>query len=216
MTWLEDTEPRRGLRARLPWVGRGGAGASSADEERQRFEALTVPHAAAVYRTAYHLSGNAAEAEDLTQEAYLRAYRGFATYRGGEVRAWLLAIVRHVFLDECRKRGRLTLVELEAVEGPGASRRGGGPPGAPSAESEALRQVPSAAVAQAFAALPAEWRLVVLLADVEERSYREIAAATGVPLGTVMSRLHRARKRMKESLLDAAPSSGRRRHEKSA
>jgi RNA polymerase sigma-70 factor (ECF subfamily) len=79
-----------------------------------------------------------------------------------------------------------------------------------------LGRLPSAAVAAALAALPAEWRLVVLLADVEERSYREIAEATGVPLGTVMSSLHRARKRMKESLLDAAPSSGRRRHEKSA
>jgi RNA polymerase sigma-70 factor (ECF subfamily) len=209
VTWLEDTEPKRGLRARLPWIGRGSATAASADEERRRFEALTVPHAAAVYRTAYHLSGNAAEAEDLTQEAYLRAYRGFATYRGGEVRAWLLAIVRHVFLDECRKRGRLTLVELEAAEGPSASRGSASPPGAPSAESEALSRLPSAAVAAAFAALPPEWRLVVLLADVEERSYREIAEATGVPLGTVMSRLHRARKRMKETLLDATAGCGR-------
>jgi RNA polymerase sigma-70 factor (ECF subfamily) len=188
---------------------RGGATAPSGEGERERFEALTLPHAAAVYRTAYHLSGQAAEAEDLTQEAYLRAYRSFATYRGGEVRAWLLAIVRHVFVDECRKRGRVTLVELEAAEGPGRAGSAGPARGAPSAEQEALGRLPSAAVAAALAALPAEWRLVVLLADVEERSYREIAALTGVPLGTVMSRLHRARKRMKESLLAVTAGCGR-------
>ena len=76
-------------------------------------------------------------------------------------------------------------------------------------ESEALSRLPSETVAAAFAALPPEWRLVVLLADVEERSYREIAALTGVPLGTVMSRLHRARKRMKARLLDAAVGQGK-------
>jgi RNA polymerase sigma-70 factor (ECF subfamily) len=209
VTWLSAEDEELSLVQRARAAMRGGASAPSDEEERQRFEVLTLPHAAAVYRTAYHLSGNAAEAEDLTQEAYLRAYRRFATYRGGEVRAWLLAIVRHVFLDECRKRGRLSLVALEAAEGPGASRGASSPPGAPSAESEALRRLPSAAVAQAFAALPPEWRLVVLLADVEERSYREIAELTGVPLGTVMSRLHRARKRMKESLLDASAGCGR-------
>src|SRR5829696_521079 len=160
------------------------------------FAAMTLGHAGALYRLAYHLAGNADEAEDLTQETYLRAYRGFAGFRGGDIRAWLFTILRHVFLDECRRRKRMPLIEstdddaLTFSSDPGVS--------TPSAESEALRCLPSEAVDRAFASLPPDWRLVVLLADVEELSYREIADVMGIPLGTVMSRLHRARKRLQE------------------
>src|SRR5215204_367872 len=75
------------------------------------FSAMALGHAGALYRMAYHLAGKADEAEDLTQETYLRAYRGFAGFRGGDVRAWLLTILRHVFLDECRRRQHMPVIE---------------------------------------------------------------------------------------------------------
>jgi RNA polymerase sigma-70 factor (ECF subfamily) len=183
------------------------------------FEALTLPHAAALYRTAYHLTGSAVEAEDLTQETYLRAFRSFAGFRDGDVRAWLFAILRHAFIDDYRKRGRSPTVapDIDIDEEGALAGSGMVTAWAPSAESEALRSLPSEAIERAFAALPPEWRMVVMLADVEELSYREIADVMDVPLGTVMSRLHRARKRLQEHLRDA-PRSGwsQKRSERSA
>lgn len=176
------------------------------------FEAVALPHAGALYRTAYHLSRNATEAEDLTQETFLRAYRAFGTYRGGNVRSWLFAILRNAFLDECRRRGRHLTAEID-VEDDVVATMGAS---TPSAESEALRYFPSEAIDRAFAGLPADWRLVVLLADVEELSYREIADVMGVPQGTVMSRLHRARKRLQEKLVDSPQIGRKRQNEKSA
>src|SRR5215217_4323345 len=178
------------------------------------FSAMTLGHADALYRLAYHLAGNADEAEDLTQEAYLRAYRRFAGFRGGDVRAWLFTILRHVFLDECRRRRRIPV--LESADDDGFARTTlDARTSAPSAETEALCRLPSDAVERAFAVLPPDWRLVVLLADVEELSYREIAEIMEIPLGTVMSRLHRAHKRLQQRLLDNRQPD-RNQHERSA
>jgi RNA polymerase sigma-70 factor (ECF subfamily) len=160
------------------------------------FEALALPHAPALYRTAYHLAGNAFEAEDLTQETFLRAFRGIGGFRGGDLRAWLFAILRHAFLDECRRRGRSPLVEYDIDEGTETLAAS-----VPSAEIEALRDMPNEEVARALAALPEDWRMIVMLADVEGFSYREIANAMEIPLGTVMSRLHRARRRLYDLML---------------
>jgi RNA polymerase sigma-70 factor (ECF subfamily) len=186
---------RRGRSSRLQ--------APAAEAQDSDFEALTLMHASALYRTAHYLTGNAFEAEDLTQETYLRAYRAFAGFRGENARAWLFAIMRHAFIDECRRRGRLTTVELDDGEGE-VSVQLEGNDWAPSAETEALRRLPSEAIERAFAALPPEWRLIVLLADIEDFAYREIADVTGIPIGTVMSRLHRARKRLQEALPESA------------
>jgi RNA polymerase sigma-70 factor (ECF subfamily) len=181
-----------------PWPSRPEATPAGPDRLHE-FEALTLPHATALYRTAYHLAGDVRDAEDLAQETYLRAFRGFADFRGGDIRAWLFTILRHAFLDECRRQGRRPAIahDLDGVAGPDG---GGG--WSPSAESEVLRRLPSEAIARAFAALPVDWRLVVVLADVEELTYREIADVMGVPVGTVMSRLHRARQRLRQQLLD--------------
>jgi RNA polymerase sigma-70 factor, ECF subfamily len=178
------------------------------------FATMTLGHAGALYRLAYHLAGNADEAEDLTQETYLRAYRGFAGFRGGDVRAWLFTILRHVFLDECRRRRRMPVTESADDDAFARTTQDAGT-WAPSAEAEALRRLPSDAVERAFAELPPDWRLVVLLADVEELSYREIAEIMEIPLGTVMSRLHRAHRRLQQRLLDTRQS-GRNQHERSA
>ena len=207
VTWFDNGPVERRLTRLARWGGggaRNGAESSSPVVRAARFEELALPHARALFRTAYHLSGNAAEAEDLTQEAYLRAFRAFDDYRGGEFRAWLLAILRNAFLDECRRRGRRVMVELEVADLPSGPGNGAASAWAPSAESEALRHLPGEAIERAFAALPPDWKLVVLLADVEDLTYREIAEVTCVPIGTVMSRLHRARKRMQEQILNNA------------
>src|SRR5215203_4361604 len=178
------------------------------------FAAMTLGHAGALYRLAYHLAGNADEAEDLTQEAYLRAYRGFAGFRGGDVRAWLFTILRHVFLDQCRRHQRM-LVVVSADDDVRTFTQNDAGTWAPSAEAEALRLLPSEAIERAFAALAPDWRLVVLLADVEDLSYREIADIMEIPLGTVMSRLHRAHRQLQERLLNDRQR-GRNQHERSA
>jgi len=204
-------------RSKMAWIGREQANATVSPPERAvdtDFATTTLVHAAALYRTAYHLAGNAAEAEDLTQETFLRAYRGFAGFRGGDMRAWLFTILRHAFLDECRRRQRMPVTEsvdddalaVSAPDSHGWS---------PSAESEALRCLPSEAIDRAFATLPPDWRLVVLLADVEELSYREIADVLAIPIGTVMSRLYRARKRLQDQL-GSSRLHGRKPHERSA
>ncbi len=225
MTWIERGSMqgvRQGGRQELDAAGWMRLGQVSPDGRANQtvediapdFASMALEHASALYRTAYHLAGNAFEAEDLTQETYLRAYRAFAEFRGGDARAWLFTILRHVFLDECRRRGRMPTIESADDDALAFSTHAAGAC-APSAESEALRRLPSEAVERAFAALPPDWRLVVLLADVEELSYREIADIMGIPLGTVMSRLHRARKRLQERLLDSQPR-GWNHHERSA
>lgn len=207
MNWLQRASSPRARRltlrsqdanTRVQPEMRHPDGQSEAAREipKRDFEALALPHAAALYRTAYYLTTNRVEAEDLTQETYLRAYRGFDGFRGGDPRAWLFTILRHAFIDECRRRGRSPIVEGDideiSTERLGAS--------APSAETEALRRAPSEHVERAFAALPEDWRMIVLLADVEEFTYQEIARAMDIPVGTVMSRLHRARKRLFDSM----------------
>jgi RNA polymerase sigma-70 factor, ECF subfamily len=204
--------PMRSLRpfgAQFASLGSAGetAAANAMDEgsipyrDAETFEALALPLAESLYRLAFHLTRNQAEAEDLTQETFLRAFRAFDAYRGGNFRAWVFAILRNAFRDNCRRRGREPLTDDDVddllpfrVVANGAV--------APSAESEALRTLPSEAIERAFAALPPEWRLTVILADVEELSYREIADVLDVPIGTVMSRLSRARKRLQDQLRD--------------
>src|SRR5215210_9109817 len=126
-------------RSKMAWIGREQANAIVSPPERAvntDFATTTLVHAAALYRTAYHLAGNTAEAEDLTQETFLRAYRGFAGFRGGDMRAWLFTILRHAFLDECRRRQRMPVTESVddalAVSAPDSHAW------SPSAESEAL------------------------------------------------------------------------------
>ena len=170
----------------------------------QRFEELMLPHAEAVYRTAYYLVGGQ-EAEDLTQETYLKAYQAFDQFRGPNAKAWLCAILRHAFLDHCRRRRHeLPFVPLEL----GAPAGDRGEARAPSAEEQVLDGQLDGDVQSALRALPDEWRLVLLLADVEDLTYREIAEVTQVPIGTVMSRLCRARRRLRDHLGEYARRAG--------
>jgi RNA polymerase sigma-70 factor, ECF subfamily len=164
------------------------------DEKRRRFEALAMPHLDAAHNLARWLTRGGAEADDIVQEAMLRAYRSFDGFRGEAVKPWLLAIVRNCHRDALEQRKRHTAAPLEE-EGEAPVAAEGLTP-----EGEAIQQGASRLLDKAIRALPAEFREVVILRELEEMSYRDIAAATGTPIGTVMSRLARGRALLKAEL----------------
>lgn len=171
---------------------------------RARFEAEALPLMPTMYSTAYGLTRNASDAEDLVQDTFLRAYRGFFQFREGtNLKAWLYRIMRNTFNTNYRKRKRepetIPVTDVEdwylysKMQDSGL---------APSAESSVLETLPDEEVQGALLSLPGRFRTVVLLADVEGFTYAEIAEITGTPLGTVMSRLHRGRKALEKRLWD--------------
>jgi RNA polymerase sigma factor (sigma-70 family) len=176
-------------------AGPGGA------ERARRFRDLALPQLDAAYNLARHLARDAEAAEDIVQDAYLRALRGFDGYRGGDPRAWILQIVRNRFYDWARERRLDRTVPLPAAAGGEADEAGADIPD-PNAGTpeEALAGVDEAlAVRAVVAGLPAPFREALVLREMEDLSYREIAAVTGTPIGTVMSRLARARQMFGEA-----------------
>ena len=166
-----------------------------------RFEALLMPHLDAAYNLARWLTRNDHDAQDVVQEAYLRAMRYFASFRGEQARPWLLQIVRHTGYSWLQQNRPGDLVSLDddnatAIE-----------PAAP-AEHEpmavAARNADQALINRAIAALPVVFREVLVLRELEDLSYKEIARIVGVPVGTVMSRLSRARALLQRALLPGA------------
>jgi RNA polymerase sigma-70 factor (ECF subfamily) len=159
---------------------------------RSRFESVVLPHLDAAYALARWLTRNDADAADVAQEAVLRAYRYFDTYREGDAKSWLLRIVRRTCYSWLERNRPADIAPLEAE----AEYDEGGA-GAPHAASntEALLQSRSdlRRLDVLVEALPAPLREVIVLRELHELGYREIAEVTGVPIGTVMSRLHRAR-----------------------
>jgi len=160
------------------------------DEKRGRFEAQVLPHLDAAHRFARWLSRSSVDAEDVVQEAFLRAFRAFDTLRGSDVKAWLLAIVRNCHATSLKQRQRFAAEPLpqehEAAADASVS-------AASDPESAAIGADEQRMLAGLIAALPQEHREVLLLRELEDMSYREIATVTQVPIGTVMSRLARAR-----------------------
>ncbi len=156
------------------------------DDRRRRFEQTVLPHLDAAVNLARWLTRSTPEAEDVVQEAMLRAFRSFETFRGGEAKPWLLAIVRNCHLTAMgRKRATTALSEDQ----PGTD---------PDPETVAAQADQARKLAGAVAALPPEFREALVLREMEDLSYREIATVTGVPIGTVMSRLARARALLRE------------------
>ncbi|HVM40999.1 MAG TPA: sigma-70 family RNA polymerase sigma factor [Acidimicrobiia bacterium] len=178
-----------------------------------KFADLAMPYMSSLYSAAMRMTRNAAEAEDLVQETYLRAYRGFHTFQEGtNLKAWLYKILTNTYINQYRKaKRRPQELDVEAVEDLYLYHRLGGgdqATAARSAEAEALEAIPEGAVKDALDALPEQFRLAVLLADVEGFSYKEIAEIMDVPIGTVMSRLHRGRNLLQKKLWEFAEERG--------
>jgi RNA polymerase sigma-70 factor (ECF subfamily) len=158
----------------------------------ERFRAAALPYLDDVYTLARYLLRNTADAEDAAQECYLRAFRHFETFRGGPIKPWLLAILRNVCRAEYARRGTLAAVVDNLDEAENAS-DGLWSEAQHSPETETLQRLDGESMQQLIAQLPSAFREALVLREVNDLSYREIADVTGVPVGTVMSRLARAR-----------------------
>jgi RNA polymerase sigma-70 factor (ECF subfamily) len=179
-------------------------------ELKERFERDVLPLLPNLYSAALRLTRNPSDAEDLVQEAYLRAYRGFGGFREGtNLRAWMYRILTNTFINSYRKRQRepVTVPEDETPDWYLYEKLGESGAEA-SAEAEVLDRIPDEDVQAALEALPENFRMAVLLADVEGFSYKEIAEILGIPMGTVMSRLHRGRKALQRALWDTVKERG--------
>jgi RNA polymerase sigma-70 factor (ECF subfamily) len=163
------------------------------EAELRRFERLALPHLDAAYNLARWLTRNDADAQDVAQEAMLRALRYFAAFRGDNARPWLLQIVRNTCWAWLRENRQSELTPLEDLEDGWAGRYEPSAPAADEPHVAAARRDERDGLNRALAALPVHYREVLVLRELEDLSYREIAAITEVPVGTVMSRLARAR-----------------------
>jgi RNA polymerase sigma-70 factor (ECF subfamily) len=186
------------------------AEAKSNQDLEARFEAEALPLLNGMYSAAFRLTRNAADAEDLIQETFLRAYRGFHQFQEGtNLKAWLYRILMNTFINSYRKKQREPqTISDEEVEDwylySKMAERGA----EPSAEASVIESLPDEDVQEAISSLPEQFRIAVLLADVEGFSYKEIADITGVPIGTVMSRLHRGRRALEKRLWDVVRERG--------
>ncbi|MGA2520078.1 MAG: sigma-70 family RNA polymerase sigma factor [Acidimicrobiales bacterium] len=181
--------------------------------DRRRFTELAMPHMQALYTAALRMTRNAADAEDLVQETFLKAYRSFDRYEDGtNLKAWLYKILTNTFINSYRAaKRRPEKADVEDIEDLYLYHRIGDLRAAgtgQSAEDEVLDHFTDDEVKQAIESLPEAFRIAVLLADVEGFSYKEIADITDVPIGTVMSRIHRGRKALQKALLDYAVGRG--------
>jgi len=165
---------------------------------RTRFEDAVLPHLNAAYNLARWLTRNDQDAEDVVQEAYVRAWKFFGSFHGGESRPWLLTIVRrtcYTWLQHNRAHAEVTAFDDERHSVASAEAN---------PETLLLHRVDAQELRHALEALPLEFREVIILRELEDCSYKEIAAITDVPLGTVMSRLARARQRLQHGLVSQA------------
>lgn len=177
----------------------GLVGALPAPWEPPSWEQVVTEHRSRVYRLAYRLTGNQHDAEDLTQDVFVRVFRSLSSYRPGSFEGWLHRITTNLFLDQVRRRTRQRTEPLDA--GAEAWTRATGPDPAQVLVDADL----SADVRAALGALPEQFRVAVVLCDVDGLTYEEIAAAQGIKLGTVRSRIHRGRAMLRAGLAHRAP-----------
>lgn len=173
---------------------------------RQEFEALVKQHERAIYAAAVRLTGSHQDAEDLMQEAIVSAYLGFDKFElGTNFRAWVLRILRNTHINRYRKAQRsVSTVEWENLGNEVAVGDSAALSAAPSLEEQVLSQIPDEEILPALDALPEEFRAAVVMSDIHQFSYDEIARELDIPLGTVRSRIFRGRRRLRETLADYA------------
>jgi RNA polymerase sigma-70 factor (ECF subfamily) len=182
-------------------------GQLSDGQDRSRFQNVVLPHLADAYELARWLTGNRADAEDVVQEACLNAFRWIGSFGGINARAWLLTIVRrsaYAWLKENRSAALVMVDDLVAVE-ENQAKQCAASGGSESPEAALIAKADAVRLESAIAALPLPFRETLVLRDIHELDYREIAEVTKVPVGTVMSRLARARHRLTASLAVDAP-----------
>lgn len=185
--------------------------AESPDERRMRFERDAMQYVDQLYSAAMRMARNPADAEDLVQEAYTKAFSAFHQYRPGtNLKAWLYRILTNTYINLYRKRQREPLQSnSDTIEDWQLARAGSHTSsGLRSAEVEALDHLPDSDVKRALQSIPEEFRLAVYFADVEGFAYKEISDIMNTPIGTVMSRLHRGRRMLRDMLADYAAERG--------
>ena len=175
----------------------------NSEDDQARFARVVLPHLADAYALARWLTGDRADAEDVVQEACLRAFRGIGGFAGVNARAWLLTIVRHAaytWLGKNRSASLVVVDDLEAVEQQQASGAAAFGSDQQTTEAALIAKADARRLEAAIAELPVTFRETLVLRDVQGLDYREIAEVTKVPIGTVMSRLARARRRLMQRI----------------
>jgi RNA polymerase sigma-70 factor, ECF subfamily len=186
------------------WVG----DRVSNEEDRAKFASVVVPYLADALSVALWLTNDRADAEDVVQEACLRAFRAISTFAGGNARAWVLTIVRNSAYSWLAKNRSRSLVAVDDLDVDERARAEGGElarANAATPEIELIARADAARLERAISALPTEFREALVLRDMQGLEYREIAEVTGAPVGTVMSRLARARRRLIETIRTDEP-----------